>query len=462
MIERIRQRVENVLWDPRVPTTSWPMRFMARLTRFPYALVRDALGGELTLRAMSLVYTTLLAIVPLIAFSFSVLKAFDFHRQVQPLLYSFLAPLGDEGINLTNQVMEFVENVQGVALGSLGLALLIWTVVTMIQKIEEAFNYVWQVQRPRSIGRRFSEYLSVILIAPVLLATALGLKGTAENTSIARWLLDIDVISDGVIFFGQFMPYLLIVGAFSFLYGFIPNTRVRITSALVGGLAGGLTWSFVGALFASFVSASTRYQAIYSSFAIPLLALIWLYISWLIVLLGARVSYYYQHPEYLRRGRDRIKLTNRLRERLALAVMYYVGQEFRNERPHWTVNTLATHLGIPADSLAEIIHQLESRRLLVVTEDDVMLPGRDTECLPLNDIIDAVRRDPSERQLIKGTSLQRVDHVVAEIETAVDEHLAGRSLRDLIENPSTTAQPGSGSAGEQPAADKITGLYPRG
>ena len=433
MLARLQKNVERTLWDSRLSGAPRPLRFVARLARFPYALLRDGFEGELTLRAMSLVYTTLLAIVPLIAFSFSVLKAFDFHKQVEPLLYTFLEPLGAGGVRLTDQIMEFVENVQGVALGSIGLALLIYTVVSMVQKIEEAFNFTWQVQRTRSIGRRFSEYLSVILIAPVLLASAISMKGAAENSAIAKWLLDIDVISDGALFLGQLLPYVLIIGAFSFVYGFIPNTRVHVKSALVGGLAGGLLWSLVGVFFTSFINMSTKYQAIYSSFAIPLLALIWLYISWLVVLLGARISYYYQHPERLRRGRDHVRLTNRLRERLALAVMYFVGDEFRHERPHWTVNSLAAHVGIAADALADIVRQLEECELLVTTESDVLMPGRDTDRIMLTDIFEAIRHVAGEQPEVRSDKLQRVDDVVADVEGTVTRSLAGRTLKDLID-----------------------------
>ncbi len=461
MLAQVHHSLKQLLWDPRIASAPWPLRLLARAARFPYALLRDAAEGELTLRAMSLVYTTLLAVVPLIAFSFSVLKAFDFHYQVEPLLYRFLEPLGSEGVKLTDQIMQFVENVQGVALGSIGLGLLIFTVISMVQKIEEAFNFTWQVQRTRSFGRRFSEYLSVILIAPVLLATAVSIKGAAENSDAAKWLLNIDVINEGMLFLGELIPFVLIVGAFTFVYGFIPNTRVRLSSALIGGLAGGVLWSLLGVLFASFIGASTRYQAIYSSFAIPLLALIWLYISWLVVLLGARISYYHQHPERLRRGRQHVELTNRLRERLGLAVMYYVGDEFRHERPHWTLNSLASHLGIAADALAEIVGKLEQCNLLVTTESDVLVPGRDTDCIALTDIYDAIRRDQNEKPAARAGKLQRVDHVVDEVEGMVRERLTGRTLKDLIEVAPAAGTQADGDELPVASADKVAGLFQR-
>src|SRR5690606_8857192 len=150
--------------------------------RYPYASLRDVGRGDLTRRAMSLVYTTLLSVVPLIALSFSVLKGLGYHRELEPMLYSFLEPLGERGYQLTAQIMEFVDNVRSGVLGSLGLLFLLYTVISMVQKVEESFNFVWRVDQPRSFGRRFSEYLSVMVVGPALIVAALGLIAALGNT----------------------------------------------------------------------------------------------------------------------------------------------------------------------------------------------------------------------------------------------------------------------------------------
>jgi membrane protein len=130
-----------------------PVRWAIAPLRFLYALLRDLIKGELGLRAMSLVYSTLFSIVPVVAVSFSVLKAFGYHRELEPVLFEFLQPLGDNGYDLTVKIMEFVENVQGTLLGTLGFVFLLYSVISMIQKVEAAFNFVWHVERPRSLAR---------------------------------------------------------------------------------------------------------------------------------------------------------------------------------------------------------------------------------------------------------------------------------------------------------------------
>ena len=175
MLEALIRRVESFLWNPPERLSGHPGHFLLRVLRVLWAVVRDILTGQLTLRAMSLVYTTLLSIVPLIAFSFSVLKAFGFHERVQPLLYEFFAPLGPKGTELADRIIQFVDNVKGGVLGTIGLLLLVFTVISMIQKVEHSANWIWRVDKPRSLARKFSDYLSVILVGPVLMLAAMGM-----------------------------------------------------------------------------------------------------------------------------------------------------------------------------------------------------------------------------------------------------------------------------------------------
>ncbi|HLE93238.1 MAG TPA: YhjD/YihY/BrkB family envelope integrity protein, partial [Sulfuricaulis sp.] len=166
LLSRIKTRASHLLWDESLAEVHPRRRRLVHGARMLYAVGRDLGEGQLTLRAMSLVYTTLLSLVPLIALSFSVLKGFGVHNQVRPVLLAFLEPLGEKGIQITDQVIGFVNNIKVGVLGALGLGLLIYTVVTLLQKIELAFNFVWRIKRARPLAQRFSQYLSVLMIGP--------------------------------------------------------------------------------------------------------------------------------------------------------------------------------------------------------------------------------------------------------------------------------------------------------
>lgn len=426
MSETLQNRIERLLWNQASASETSLRRALRLPARFVYALTRDLAEGQLTLRAMSLVYTTLLSLVPLLAFSFSVLKGFGVHRQIEPLLYEFLLPLGEQGAQITDQIIAFVENVRGGVLGGIGLALLLFTVISMIQKVEDTFNYIWQVQKSRSLARRFSDYLSVILVGPVLMVTAMGLLATISSSETMQAIAEVQPFGALLSAIGRLAPFTLVVVVFAFVYAFVPNTRVRLGAALVGAALAGAVWTLGGSLFATLIVGSTRYAAIYSSFAIAIVALIWLYLSWLVLLLGAQVAFYVQNPRRLRLGRNRLKITIAQVERLGLGIMQEVARGFRSgERPGF--DGLAKALDHPARSLEDITSRLEAAGLLTHTEEGTFVPGRDPQTITLAEVFDAVRGEDAA----KGD--KRVTDLIAEVRAAEAARLAGRSINDLAD-----------------------------
>jgi membrane protein len=431
--------MEALIWR-NLPESApvWETRLL-RLLRVIVVLIRDIAYGQLTLRAMSLVYTTLLSIVPLLALSFSVLKAFGVHNQIAPMLHRFLAPLGPKGEEISHQIVEFIDRMNVGVLGSLGLALLLYTAISLMQKIEESFNYIWHISQPRSLAERFSRYLSVLLVGPILLFAAIGLTATAMNIGIVRDVLTLEPLGQLVYEVGRLMPYVLVVGAFTFIYIFIPNTSVGFGPALVGGIAGGVLWQSAGMGFAMFVASSTKYSAIYSGFAILILFMIWLYLSWLILLFGASVAFYQQHPEYLVAESGEPHLSNRMRERLALAIMSLIGGHYVTGRPAWSMRQLTQTLGVPMHSVQVVLGALAQANLLVESNDEppAYLPARDLGAIPVPQLLEAVRRAGEDRFLNPAALpvSEPVAQVLSRIEHALSAATVNVTVKDLASDP---------------------------
>lgn len=424
------------LWKDELRTLSAPRRWVIASVRVLVVLARQLLGGQLNLRAMSLVYTTLLSVVPLLAVSFSVLKGFGVHNQLEPVLLNFLAPLGAKGVEVSNNIIGFVENVKVGVLGSLGLVFLLYTVVSLTQKVESSFNFVWQVERLRALAQRFSSYLTVILVGPVLMFTALGVTATVMNTSLVQYLISVKPLGEVIVLGSRLIPYLLVIAAFTFIYMFIPNTRVKLLPAVVGGVVAGVLWQTSGWAFAAFVATSTNYAAIYSGFAILILLLIWLYLSWMILLLGAQVAFYVQHPQYVTREPVRFDLSNRLRERLALQLMFMVADHHLNGREPWTLDAFAQHLGLPMQPVNQVLRLMMDTGFVAETNEEppAYLPRRDIETIALADLLDVVR-SAGESRLLTVKSLPHQDQVEDAMESvrrAVQQQLGARTLRDLV------------------------------
>ncbi len=441
------RRMERAIWD--TPTASppvWQKRGL-RLVRTTLTLARDLAVGQLTLRAMSLVYTTLLSIVPLLALSFSVLKAFGVYNQIQPLLLNFLQPLGEKGTEVAHRITEFIERMNVGVLGGVGLALLLYTAISLMQKIEESLNYIWHVERPRPLGERVSRYLSVLMVGPILVFSALGITATVMNIDSVRVLMSVDALGQMTNMIGRIAPYLLVIAAFTFVYVFIPNTRVRFVPALIGGAVGGIAWQTAGWAFAMFVASSNQYAAIYSGFAILILFMIWLYVSWLVLLFGASVAFYTQHPEYMYAKGGEPRLSNRVREQLALSAIGLIGSRFLSGERAPSMLELTQQLGAPQHVLQAVMEALEQGDLIVQSTDDlpVYLPARDPTLITLTQVLGTVRC-AGERGFLSPTALKTTPtvHVVLDrMQEAVELSLVDMTLRDLVQQSPPTVKTGS-------------------
>jgi len=435
-LKDLRTNFQHLVWGEALSAlTPWRAR-LVRMLRLFSAVVRDLGEGQLTLRAMSLVYTTLLSLVPLLALSFSVLKAFGVHNQIRPTLLAFLEPLGDKGVEVTEQMLGFVSNIQVGVLGAIGLGLLLYTVTALLQKIELTFNYVWRVKNLRPLSQRFSQYLSVLTVGPVLVFSAIGITATLMNSDVMQTLLAIEPFGTLIEIAALLLPYLLVIAAFAVLYLLMPNTRVRFSAALTGAIVAGVLWQSLGWGFAAFISTSTQYTAIYASFAIVVVSMIWLYLNWLIVLIGASIAFYAQYPAQLTTREREAALSNRVKEKLALLIMTLIGKHFHTQQPAWSQEALASRLNVPLVSVGELLMALTRQGLLTETAQvpSCYLPARALETITLRELLETVRSSGEEAQMVTNSLPHEpaVDVVLARLDTAVNTVLGDHSLRDLV------------------------------
>ena len=433
MIARLKLRLDEFVWGVGLYKHGLPGRILAGVLRNLYAVLRDIISGQLTLRSMSLVYTTLLSVVPLVAFSFSVLKGLGVHKNLESRLYTILEPLGDKGVEITDKLMTLVNNVNGSVLGGIGLAFFIYTAISMVQKIEESFNYVWYVSKPRSFSRRFTEYLLILLLGPVAIAIALGALASLQNEAIVQWAANNALLGPIFSATNKLTPFLVVTAVFTALYKYMPNTEVRFRSALVGGLTGGFLWVTLGMVFAAFVANSARTQAIYASFAIAIFTLFWLYLNWLILLIGSQLAFYFQNPAYMRIGRREPRLSNAMRERLALNIMMIVGAAFRDSNKSVNQRALSEELRIPSITVTPIIMALASKGLLTTLENDDLLPGREMSRITLNEILEVVRIDGETGSYRDPRWAGAIDSIGETIDAAVESTLGDKSLSNLLD-----------------------------
>ncbi len=415
MLEPLWTLLDRWLWS-NASQGVLPSARLLRLLRYPYAILRDLSRGQINLRAMSLVFTTMLALVPLLAFIFAILKVFGAHRDLEPIVFEFFRPLGRSATDLTARIMEFADNVSTGIVGSVGLVLLLWTLIGTIQKVEDSFNYVWHVERARGFARRITEYIALLIVGPLLLVGFI---------SLAHQALDSGPL-------GALAPYAMVSVLFMGLYRFVPNTHVRWRAALAGGVVAGLLWATVGRIFTELVVYTSRLTLVYAGFAVIVAALLWAYFGWLILLVGAQLTFYLQNPNYLRLGLVELRLSNVEREDLALRIMYLVGRSHARGK-RWRSNALAGELGLPGVAVSQVVAALEAAGMLIRTELGELSPARDIGHIEVRSILEVARSQRTGHTPIREMSWPAVDQLEAELSHAWRDRCGNRTLRDLVE-----------------------------
>lgn len=425
--DRLQAAEDWILANPN-PPQKWPWTWFYKTGRSLYALIRDVLSGQLTLHAMSLVYTTLLSIVPLLALSFSVLKALGVHQKMEPFLYQFFQPMGPQGIEMAERILGFVDNIKVGVLGSVGLGLLVYTVISLVQKVERSFNMIWRVPEMRSMAQRFSNYLSVIMVGPLLMVSAIGATATVFSSDMMQTLMAVEPFGSVIVAVSRFTPFFLVVAAFTFVYIFIPNTRVKFRYAFLAGLIAGVSWQAAGMIFASFVAGSAKYAAIYSGFAVGIILLIWIYLNWMILLLGASLSYYMQNPGSVAKRRE-VQLAPELQERVALALMWMVARPFSRGEPAPQQESLEYQMHVPGEITRNISDKLIRAGLLSLAgrNGDQLVPGRALDLITVGNVLQAVRRD--EDRVVERLPVQSMPERLLELSSGREDVSFSELLR---------------------------------
>lgn len=422
---------------------SGPGALVLRLLRYPYALLRDLSRGQINLYAMGLVYATLLSLVPGIAFSFAVLKAFDAHRELEPIVYEFFKPMGAGAAEFTHTVMEFADSVSTGLVGSLGLALLLWTLLGTVKKVEDGFNFLWRVEQARSFARRFSECVILLIVGPIALVSIIGLSHDALDSAAAGWGRNLPFFDRMSAMAIEISSYVLVTAIFTAVYIIVPNTQVKWKPALIGGVCAGILWATVGQLFTTMVVHSTRLTVVYAGFAIVVVALLWTYFSWLILLVGAQLSFYVQNRHTLRLGLTELRLSAVEREQLSLEVMYLIARAHHDGAKRWSVDALAHELDMPGIAISRIVQAFEAARLLTFGSDDRLLPTRDLGQITIQEILDVARNERAGQLAPRNLALPSVEKISARMDGAWRASCGGMTLRDLIEDEAHSSGPES-------------------
>ena len=295
------------LWQ-EAPQAAWHHRLPRRSLQISAAVLRDLASGQISLRAMGLVFITMVGFFPALTLVFAILREFGVHNDLRPTLLAVLQPLGERGAEITDAIIGYIDNLQAEFLGGASLAFLLYLVIDMLRKIEGCFNYIWGVGAAGFRPKRLLGYLLAVLLSPILLLLSISISTLVNAPALLGWLEAIAASSPLPALGSQLpaaisllLPLVLMSLGFALMYLLLPAAKVRFGSALIGGVVTALVWKLMGSVFqVVFVSAAR--DSIYLAFASVIAVMYFIYFGWMVALTGSNIAYYHQHPGQLRSG----------------------------------------------------------------------------------------------------------------------------------------------------------------
>ena len=399
-LSKLIQFLKSEIW--RIPEKQFSLikRVLINAVRVALITIKGLRQDDIYLRASGLTFYTILSIVPLLALGFGIAKGFGFEKALEGLIYEQLQGQEQAAEKVVMFARAMLENVKGGLVAGIGLVLLFYSVIKIFSQIESSFNNIWGVKRPRSLGRKITDYFSLILICPVFFivssAVAVFLASEVRSATQELWLLE--AVGPAITFFLKLLPYALLWVLFTFLYMFIPNTKVNFTSALLAGIIAGTLHGIFQRIYIVFQVGVSKYNAVYGSFAALPLFFVWLQISWLIVLLCAEVAFAHQNLDTAKYERETRAVSYSFKRLLSLQIAQFLVRQFSGAKATWDVLELSRALEIPIRLVNQILSELvEAGVVSKVAMDEGgangYQPARDPDTLTIKYVIDALEKN---------------------------------------------------------------------
>ena len=349
------------------------------------------------LRASSLTLFTLLSIVPVIALLFGIAKGFGFEKKLEQQL---LEKASDQDTMML-QLIEFSENMlsntQGGVVAGIGIVVLFWTVIKVIGNIEESFNHIWKIKKNRVWTRKLTDYLSLMMFAPVLLIMSSSITIFVQTQ--ITWLVEVihlPVFGTKIVLYVMgYSPLVIMSLLFTFIFVFMPNQKINIKAGFIAGVMTGILYQLVQWAYLTLQIGVSSYNAIYGSFAALPLFIIWLQLGWIVVLFGCEISFFIQNYDSYRHNEKFSDLSFSLRKNIALQVCHNIVMRFSNGEVAPNAEQLARALALPISVIQRALTALKDSNLIVElnvleNEDIIYQPSRDINSLTVTAVINAL------------------------------------------------------------------------
>lgn len=425
---RIKRLLGGDIWDIDLTSLSAERLFLVRLLRVGQLIVRGFKEDDLPVHASALTFVTLMSLVPILAVTFAMLKAFGFAQTQMDQILTWKTTLPPDMQRFVDNLLDIVQNTNITALGVVGVVFLIVTSIMVLASVEVSFGRIWGITKARPVLRKIANYIAIIVIVPLLLAIA----GTLEASLKSGGLILPETVGWALRNLLQLTSFFTTWMAFWCLYLFVPNTRVRLGPSLLAGLVGALLFMLWQKIYLGLQLGVGRYNAIYGGFASIPIFLVFLYNTWVIVLLGAELCFALQNAVTFQLESSAMNASARARLILAVSIARAAADAFLENRPRFEIQRYAREHRVPIRLVNDIVRLLVRRNVLVETAEPpgAFILTRAPETLGLSELADLVLADGVKPEAL-GLTDTRDAEAVRRLDEGIEASLGSLNLREL-------------------------------
>ncbi len=439
LIRSLAHFLNHKLWKFRLNKLDKTQGFFIKQIRIFSIAIKGFNEDKCLLKASALTYYLLFSIVPVVALVFAIAKGFGYEKNIQHVLLEDFSQYRDVLTQVFTYADSMLERTKGGLIAGIGILLLFWTVMKLLGSIEDSFNEIWEIKKGRGLVRKFTDYLSIMLIAPVLIILSGSITVIIKNQvdNVMEQVGILQSLGPLISWALKLSSLVLMTGLFTFLYMVLPNTKIHFKSALIAGFVAGILFEIVEWAYITFQIGAVQYNAIYGSFAALPLFLIWVQYSWFIVLFGAELAFANQNVDHYELENEIQEISIRYKKVLSLLVANLVVKNFMEGKAPYTASQIAQKLDLPIRLARSIIFDFTEAKIFneVKTQEEKEMayqPGISDSKLTIKYVIDAIETNGvNEIPIQSSEELKKINELMLEFDTVLSENKGNILVKDI-------------------------------
>lgn len=437
LFKRFTHFLNYKLWHIRLDKLDKKQSFLYKQLRIFTLAIKGFNEDKCLLKATALTYYTLFSIVPIIALAFAIAKGFGFEENLQQQLLNNFSGQKDVLLQAFVYANKMLNNTKGGLIAGVGVILLLWSVMKLLGNIENSFNEIWEIKKDRTWIRKITDYLSIMLIAPIFIILSGALTVTIK-TGIDTIISNTTALTPMSFVFFKLFAFILIWGMFCFLYLVLPNTKVTFKAAAMGGFIGAVLFELLEWAYVSSQIGVGSYNKIYGSFAALPLFLIWIQYSWFVVLFGAELAFANQNVDHYELENDITNISDRYKRVIALMIANCVVKNFNEGATALTASQISEKLDLPVRLTRAIIFEFTETGVfnevkMIADKEIGYQPGISDSKLTVKYIIDKLDEKGVNHLPIENTEeLKNINRLMLELDEVLNNSKGKMLVKDLV------------------------------